>query len=160
MRTMQIPNPKHRVGAATAACFGRDPDPGAPEPMIAAAVDALTEMGNIVSHRCFADPASLTENRVTAYALALMRLRECAGALGFERLMNACDALAVTVSGLIEDRGCACHRKCEALTRFVVHAEAMIKMATDSTTHYAPPIPDIRMTSDRMRVERTARVSM
>jgi hypothetical protein len=33
-------------------------------------------------------------------------------------------------------------------------------MATDSTTHYAPPIPDIRMTFDRMRVERTARVSM
>ena len=160
MRAKHILKSKHRIGGATAACLGWEPDLGAPEEMIAAAVDALTDMGKIVSHQCFANPESLTERRITANALALMRLRECAGALGFERLMNACDALAVTVSGLIEDRSAACHRKCEALTRFVVHAEAMIKMASNDAEHCAPPIPDIRNVSRRVRVERTARVSM
>lgn len=160
MRAKHILKSKHRIGEATAACLGWEPDPGGPEEMIAAAVDALTDMGKIVSHQCFANPESLTQSRITAYALALMRLRECAGALGFERLMNACDALAVTVSRLIQDRSCACHGKCEALARFVVHAEAMIRMATDSATHYAPPTPDIRMASDRARVAHAARASM
>jgi len=46
----------------------------------------------------------------------------------------------VTVSRLIEDRGCACREKCEALTRFVVHAQAMIQMSIDSATRHALPI--------------------
>jgi hypothetical protein len=108
-----------------------EPDLGAPGDWLAAAVSALNEMGYIVSHQCVTSPDALTEDRVTAYALALIRLRECACAAGLERLMKACDALAVTVSRLIEDQSCACHEKCEALRQFVVHAHAMIQMSTD-----------------------------
>ncbi len=129
MRNMQYLSSKHRIGGVTAACIERAPSPGAPKDLVTAAVAALNDMGNIVSHQCFTHPDTLTEDRITAYALALMRLRECASAAGLERLMNACDALAVTVSRLIEDRSCACREKCEALTRFVVHAEAMIRMS-------------------------------
>jgi hypothetical protein len=99
-----------------------------PETAVVAALDTLNNMGNIVSQHCFAQPENLTEDRITAYALALLRLRECASAAGFKRLTNACDALAVTVSRLIEDRSCAYRENCEALTRFVVHAKAMIQM--------------------------------
>ena len=160
MRNMQYLSSKHRIGVATAVCMEREPSPGAPENLVTAAVDALNDMGHIVSHQCFAHPDTLTQDRITAYALALMRLRECASAAGFERLMNACDALAVTVSRLIEDRRCACREKCETLTRFVVHAEAMIRMSTESAKRHALPIPDIRTASDRVSVERNARVSM
>lgn len=129
MRNMQYLSSRHRTGGVAAAY--REPAPGLdrPEDLVNAAVAALNDMGNIVSHQCFTHPDALTEDRITAYALALMRLRECARAAGLDRLMNACDALAVTVSRLIEDRGCACREKCEALTRFVVHAEAMIRMS-------------------------------
>lgn len=160
MRNMQILSSKHRNGVPTAVCMGWEPDLGAPEDLVAAAVDTLNDMGNIVSNLCLTNPDTLTQDRITAYALALMRLRECAGAAGFERLMNACDALAVTVSRLIEDRSCACRGKCEALTRFVVHAKTMIQMSTDSAERHALPIPDIRTASDRGSVERNARVSM
>jgi len=160
MRNMQYLSSKHRIGVAAAVCMERAPGLRAPEELVAAAMDTLNDMGNIVSHLCFTNPDTLTQDRITAYALALMRLRECASAAGFERLMNACDALAVTVSRLIEDRSCACRGKCEALTRFVVHAEAMIQMSTDSAKHYALPIPNIRTASDRVNVERNARVLM
>jgi len=100
----------------------------------------LNAIGNIVSSQCFTQPDTLTQDRITAYALAPMWLRERASAAAFERLMNACDALAVTVSRLIEDRSCACREKCEALTRFVAHAQAMIEMAIDSATRHAMPI--------------------
>lgn len=96
---------------------------------LAGARAALNEMGDIVSRHCMTHPDSLTEERITAYALALLRLRECAHGAKLERLMNACDALAVTVSQLIEDRRCACRQKCEALMRFIGHAEAMIQMS-------------------------------
>jgi hypothetical protein len=129
MRNMQYLTSRHRIAAAPALGMGRKSGPGAPEDLVAAAVDALNDMGNIVSSQCFTDPEALTQEKITAYALALMRLRERASAAGFERLMNACDALAVTVSRLIEDRSCACREKCEALVRFVVHAEAMIRMS-------------------------------
>ena len=129
MRNMQHLSSKHRIGVATAVCMESESSPGAPEDLVAAAVDALNDMGNIVSHECFTNPDALTQDRITAYALALMRLRERASVAGFERLVNACDALAVTVSRLIEDRSCACREKCEALTRFVVHAKAMIQMS-------------------------------
>ena len=132
----------------------------APEQLVAAAVDALNDMGNLVSQQCFTHPDTMTEDRITAYALALMRLRECASAAGFERLMNACDALAVTVSRLIEDRSCACRGKCETLTRFIVHAQAMIEMSTDGATRHGLPVADIRTASDRVSAERNARVSM
>lgn len=148
MRDMQILNSKHRIGVTTSARAGGGPDPGVPADLIAAAVDALNDMGNIVSQQCFANPAALTQGRIMAYALALMRLRECAGAAGLERLMKACDALAVTVSLLIEDRSRACSGKCAALTRFVAHARAMIQMSTDGAKHYAPP-PTIRPASSK-----------
>jgi hypothetical protein len=129
MRNMQYLISKHRIGVATAVGMERESSPGAHEDLVAAAVGALNDMGNIVSQQCLTDPDTLTEDRITAYALALLRLRECASAAGFERLMDACDALAVTVSRLIEDRSCACREKCEALARFVVHAEAMLQMS-------------------------------
>lgn len=160
MRNMQILSSKHRIGVAAAVCMEWEPGLGAPEYLVAAAVDALNDMGNIVSNLCFTNPDTLTQDRITAYALALMRLRESASAAGFERLMNACDALAVTVSRLIEDRSCACREKCEALMRFVVHAEVMIEMSTDSAKRHALPIPDIRTASGRVSVERNARVSV
>ena len=148
MRNMQILNSKHRIDVTAAACMGGEPDPGASADLVAAAVDALNDMGNIVSQQCFANPEALTQGRIMAYALALMRLRECAGAAGLERLMKACDALAVTVSLLIEDRSRACSGKCAALARFVAHARAMIQMSTDGAKHYAPP-PAIRPASSR-----------
>jgi len=160
MRNMQMLSSKHRIGVAPAVRMAHAPGLGAPEEWVAAAVDALNEMGNIVSNQCFNHPDTLTEDRITAYALALMRLRDCASAAGLGRLMNACDALAVTVSRLIEDRSCACREKCEALTRFVVHAQAMIQMATDGAKRHPLPTPDIRGTSDRTGVERTARVPL
>ncbi|MFO7542228.1 MAG: hypothetical protein R6W97_05360 [Thiobacillus sp.] len=90
------------------------------------AKSALEDISKIVAEGCFAHPNKLTQERVMAYALALIRVRECAGRAGMERLMNACDALAVTVSRLIEDRTSASPAKCEALTRFVAHARTMI----------------------------------
>jgi len=127
MRKMQCPTSGHLTHVATSRYMEKTQD--ATESLIASTVNALSDMRNIVSRHCFTDPDTLTQDRITAYALALMRLRECASAAGLERLMNACDALAVTVSRLIEDRNCACREKCAALTRFVMHAEAMIKMA-------------------------------
>jgi len=160
MRNTQYLSSKHRIGAASAACRERGPSVDAPEQLVAAAVDALNDMGNLVSQQCFTHPETMTEDRITAYALALMRLRECASAAGFERLMNACDALAVTVSRLIEDRRCACREKCETLVRFVVHAEAMIRMSTGGAKRHARLITDIRSASDGASGERTVRASM
>ena len=160
MRNMQALRSKHHIGIATVVCMERGPGLGVPEDLVAAAVEALNDMGNIVSHLCLTNPDTLTRNRITAYALALLRLRDCASAAGFERLIKACDALAVTVSRLIEDRSCACRGKCEALTRFVVHAAAMIQMSIDSAKHHALPPPDFRAASDKMRLKRNARVSM
>jgi hypothetical protein len=153
MRNMQYLNSKHRIGVAASGCMVREPG------QVAATVDALNDMGNIVSGQCFTNPDSLTQDRITAYALALIRLRECASAAGFERLMNACDALAVTVSRLIDDRSCASREKCAVLTRFIVHAREMIQMPPENAKHHVLPIPDIRIASGRASVERNARVS-
>ena len=148
MRNLQNLRARHRIAPA-AVCMEGEPDVAAPEHRIAAAVDALNAMGNLVSRRCLTHPDTLTPDSITAYALALMRLRESASAAGFERLTNACDALAVTVSRLIEDRSCACSQKCEALARFVVHAQAMIQMSTGSMKRQTLPVPDFRTFSDR-----------
>ena len=99
----------------------------AQEDAVSAALYALEEIGTIVSSGCFAHPDTLTRDGIMDYALALMRVRECAGVAGMERLMDACDALAVTVSRLIDDQTCANDEKCEALTRFVAHAQAIIE---------------------------------
>jgi len=158
---MQYLSSKHRVGLATAGRMEMTPSLGTPEELVAAAEDALNNMGNIVSNQCFIDPESLTEDKITAYALALMRLRECACAAGFKRLMNACDALAVTVSRLIEDRSCACSGKCAALTRFIVHAREMIQLSIDESAKcHVLTFPDFRTVSDGVSGERSTRVSM
>ena len=158
MRNRQYVGSKHRIGVATAVRMDRAPDMGAPEDWVATAVAALNDLGNIVSHQCFTNPDTLNQDGITAYALALIRLRECASAAGLERLMNACDALAVTVSSLIEDQSGGCRGKCEALTRFVAHAKAMIQMSVDSAKRHALAIPDLRTASDGVGAERNARV--
>jgi hypothetical protein len=147
---------ERRAGLATAGRMGRTPSPGAPEELVAAAVDALNDMGSLVSSQCFSRPESLTQDKIMAYALALVRLRECAGTAGFERLMNACDALAVTVSRLIEDKSCACSGKCAALTQFIVHAQAMIQMSIDSAQRHISLPLDFRTLSGRTNVEPSA----
>jgi hypothetical protein len=141
MRNGQYRDSEQFTGKRTAACGNAAPDPSAPGDWVAAAAKTLNEMAELVPPQCVANPDALTEDRVTAYALALIRLRECASAAGLERLMKACDALAVTVARLIEDRGCACREKCEALRRFVVHAKTMIRMSTEGAMRHAQRIP-------------------
>lgn len=143
MRNMQHLRSKHRVGIATAVCT-QEPNPGTPEDLLAATVDTLNDLANIVSRQCHTHPDTLNQDSITTYALALIRLRECASAAGFERLMNACDALAVTVSRLIDDPACANREKCAALKRFIVHAQAMIQVSGDSAQRQTLPNPDCR----------------
>jgi hypothetical protein len=69
-------------------CPDRNPGLEVPEDLIAAAVHAVDDMGNIISHQCAVDPETLTRDRITAYALAPIRLRECASAAGLERLIR------------------------------------------------------------------------
>jgi hypothetical protein len=143
VRNKQYLHARHRIGM---------PTPPRAEPQtvetsaewVAAAIDALDVIESVVADRCFEHPDALTQDGITAYALALIRLRECAGAAGCERLMNACDALAVTVSRLIEDRNCVCRQKWEALTQFVEHAQAMIQMSAGVATQYALSVPAMR----------------
>src|SRR3569623_919782 len=158
MRNMQYLTSKHRIGITTPA--KREQRADTSEDLVAAAVDALNEMGNITAHQCFTHPETLTEDRITAYALALMRLRECASTAGFDRLVNACDALAETVARLIEDRSCICREKCEALTRFVGHAKTMIQMSIERAKRRTLPDPEIHTPSDRVTVERTVHASI
>jgi hypothetical protein len=142
MRNRQSLISKHRLGMSAGVAEAA-PDNGPSEALVAAAVEALNDMGNVVSSQCFAHPDALTRDGITTYALALMRLRECAQAAGLERLMKACDALAITVSRLFEDQTEACRERCEALTRFVAHAEAMIRMATERAARHALPLADL-----------------
>ena len=143
MRNMQYLDAGYRVGVATPVCTERAPCQGlsASEDWVAAAMGALDVIRTIASNHCFSHSNALTQDDILAYALALMRLRECASAAGFERLTNACDALAVTVARLIEDRNCASREKCETLTRFVAHAQAMIQMSIGCTKHHTMSIP-------------------
>ena len=150
MRTMQYRTARHQfntvmpVGLEKSLCEGLS----APGVWVAAATHALDGIVDVVTHECFDNPDTITIDGITAYALALMRLRECANEAGFERLMNACDALAVTVSRLIEDKNCASPEKCEALTRFVAHAQAMIEMHDTCIRHHSMPVAAARMVAD------------
>lgn len=110
---------------------------------VASAMDALAKIEDIVADGCFNHPDELTQDKILTYALALLRVRECAGMAGMERLMNACDALAVTVSRLIDDRTSACHAKCAALTQFVTHAREMILASTNPTAIFSS-LPHVR----------------
>jgi hypothetical protein len=140
MRTTQYLAARYRIGGIT---------PAGAEPVqcmetragrIDAVMGALDDMGSVISNQCFSHPDALDQDSITAYALALMRLRECACAAGLERLTKACDALAVTVAQLIEDKKCACRDKCAALTRFVAHAHAMIQLSANAAHDHAQPI--------------------
>ncbi|MDP3123392.1 MAG: hypothetical protein Q8M46_02190, partial [Thiobacillus sp.] len=76
MRSMQYLNSKHRIGIASAL---RKHGPDTPEDRPAANVhEALDRLARIVADPCYTDPDGLTQDRITAYALALIRLRECA----------------------------------------------------------------------------------
>jgi hypothetical protein len=142
MRTMHYLNTKYPIDAVTPYYMERAPSQHltASEDGLAAAMGALDGMENVLSNECFDHPDTLTQDGITAYALALLKLRECASAAGFIRLTNACDALAVTVSRLIEDRNCASPEKCEALTRFIAHAWAMIQIHSSSSTRRPMPV--------------------
>lgn len=160
MRSRQHLIARHRIGMATVADLTQETRLGAPEESVAATMHALHDMGKLVSHHCFTSPESLTRDRITAYALTLIRLRECASAAGLDRLVKACDALAVTVARLIEDRTCACREKCAALKRFVAHAEAMIRMSHRPGKPSRPALPDFATASGRTDVEPDACVLM
>lgn len=86
----------------------------------------------------------LTQDGVNAYALALMRLRECAGAAGCRRLSAACDALSVTVSRLIENRANVRRDQYEALARFAAHAREMIELEAAEATPSVCEVADFR----------------
>lgn len=140
MHTMQFLTSRYRIsgllpdGAEPAQCRET------PEERMAAVTDALEQIDELTTDQCFSHPGGLTEDSITAYALALMQLRECACAAGLGRLTKACDALAVTVARLIEDKNCTCSRQCEALTRFVAHARAMLQMGAETIRPHTLPL--------------------
>lgn len=121
MRSMKCPNSNRPAPASASAA-----PPNAPATDAAAVHAALARLARIAAGPGFARPETLTWDGITDYALALIGLRECACAAGFQRLTQACDALAVTVSRLIDDRHCACQDKLLSLKRFVSHARAML----------------------------------
>lgn len=151
MRTTQYLTAKNKIsvimpaGAVRVQCLETSAE------RIAAVMDALDDVGSLISNQCFSHPDALTQDSITAYALALMQLRECACAAGLGRLTKACDALAVTVARLIEDKNCACRDKCEALTRFVTHAHAMLQLSANTTPHRTLPVGAGRYSSLRAR---------
>ena len=113
--------------------------PQPPRDAIASTLEALNKIEVIVADGCLNRPDTLTQDDILAYALALLHLRECADDARMERLINACDALAVTVSKLIDDRSNANPTKCEALSRFVVHARDMILMSENERAECVIP---------------------
>jgi alpha-D-ribose 1-methylphosphonate 5-phosphate C-P lyase len=136
-------NTSRRVGMAGQHIVGVSskliPTPHQPIDSETEVLHALEEISDIVSDGCFAHPDTLTQDGITAYALSLIRVRECAGMAGMERLMRACDALAITVSRLIDDRASASLANCKALTQFVAHARAMIVTSPSRTAKFASP---------------------
>ncbi len=125
MRNMQALYARYRyqVGAITPVVMGQ-----IQESALATVRSALKSMETVLSQACFSRPDAPTQEGITAYALALMQLRESASAVGFMRLSNACDALAVTVARLIENRAPARPDQCETLRQFVTHARAMLEL--------------------------------
>lgn len=143
MHSMHVPQRQPQIRSTGAKPPEQKPEPDASEnPSVAEAYDALAALGRIVSGPCFSHPDALTQDAIIDYALTLIRLRECTCAAGFERLANACDAIAVTVSRLIDDRRSACLENCAALKRFVVHAQAMIPATATSARPYGRSIPE------------------
>ena len=140
MRTKQFQTARYRISGIAPAGVQPEQCLESPKERLAAVMAALEDIGKLISNQCFSRPDALTQDSITTYALALMQLRECACAAGLGRLTKACDALAVTVARLIEDKNCACHQKCDALTRFVAHAHAMIQLSAEMPKHQTLPI--------------------
>jgi DNA-binding Xre family transcriptional regulator len=147
MRATQNRNTRLAFGAATASRLDESPQRShtMSTPGVSAVLDALGALENVVAKQCVKSPDALTPDGITSYALALLNLRECADAARFDRLIKACDALAVTVSRLIDDKNCANSDNCEALARFVPHARAMIHLhASDVAPRVIPmPLPSL-----------------
>jgi hypothetical protein len=159
MRSMHVPQPQTQIRTTSTRTPGRKPVPVASENRAVAGVhDALAALARTVADSGFAHPAALTQDAITDYALTLIRLRECACAAGFELLTNACDAIAVTVSRLIDDPRSASLEKCTALKRFVVHAQAMIPAPASSTRPHYLSIPESPITPNGIQMGRRARV--
>ena len=139
MRNMQNLNARHRIGASVSAFVEHRPafDQVSRDNWVQTALQALGEIRRVVSRPRFAHPASLTQEDIMQYALALLSLRECASEAGFERLANACDAMAVTVSRLLEDQSSATQSKCDALRLFAAHAQMMIDGSNGRVRCYA-----------------------
>lgn len=119
---------------------------------ITATLHALERLEDITSNGCLSHPDKLSQDKIQAYALALLQLRVCAGMARMDRLTKACDALAVTVSSLMDDLTCASPAKCEALRRFVTHARDMSRMpASEPTACDVPPLatPAMRINPSR-----------
>jgi hypothetical protein len=133
MRNLQQLSTRYPHNARLAGYVEPASNPSAPKALLS----TLNEMESLVAQQDFSQPDALTQDRITAYALALMSLREHASAAGLDRLTRACDALAVTVARLIEDRSCACRTHCETLKRFVAHAQEMVWMAADGGEPHA-----------------------
>ena len=149
MRTTQYLTAKNRISVITPAGAGPVQCLETSAERVAAVMDALDDVGSLISNQCFSHPDALTQDSITAYALALMQLRECACAAGLGRLTKACDALAVTVARLIEDKNCACRDKCEALTRFVTHAHAMLQLSADTPPQRTLPVGAAHTLADK-----------
>jgi DNA-binding Xre family transcriptional regulator len=143
MRATQNRNARHAFGVVASFRLDKLPQRGHTVPVhgISAVLDALGRLENVVAMQCVKSPDALTPDGITSYALALLNLRECAGAARFDRLIKACDALAVTVSRLIEDKSCASPENCEALARFTSHARAMIQLYASDVALRAVPTP-------------------
>lgn len=136
-------NRRSKPAFGAVASFRLNPPPQgdytAPGQGISAVLDALDRLENVVTMHCVKSPDAMTPDGITSYALALLNLRECAGAAGFDRLIKACDALAVTVSRLIEDKSSARPDTCEALARFTTHARAMMQLHAGDVALRAVP---------------------
>ena len=143
MRTIQNRNARLTFGVITPFRQNQPTQQGhiGAVPGIASVLDALGGLENVVAKYCVKSPDALTADGITSYALALLNLRESAGAARLDRLIKACDALAVTVSRLIEDKSCANPDSCEALARFTKHAREMIQLHADDATLRAAPTP-------------------
>ena len=143
MRATQNRNARNPFGVVESFRLDKLPQRGHAVPVhgISAVLDALSRLENVVAKHCVKSPDALTADGITSYALALLNLRESAGAARFDRLIKACDALAVTVSRLIEDKSCASPENCEALVRFTAHARAMIQLYASDAALRAVPTP-------------------
>ena len=79
----------------------------------------FTRTDHVSQQRC--------KDALKRYALSLIRLRECAQAAQLKRLTRACDAMAITLSHILDQPvNRIGWRDCHALSLFVTHARTML----------------------------------